>query len=83
MKKLLTLFIFGLALSGCGDSDKAPPVAVDGSIRVAAFNVQVFGQSKRSKVDVMDILTRTAREFDVMLVQEIGDHYKPGAKYFS
>jgi len=43
------------------------------TIRVAAFNIQVFGQAKRSKSDVMEVLIRVAREFDVVLVQEIRD----------
>jgi len=82
MKKLLIFFILWLALSGCGDNDKAPPVVVDGSIKVAAFNVQVFGQSKRSKPAIMAILARTAREFDVMLVQEIRDASETTAQYY-
>jgi deoxyribonuclease-1-like protein len=57
-------------------------VTVDGTIKIAAFNVQVFGQSKRSKPQVMDILTRTAREFDVMLVQEIRDASETTAQYY-
>lgn len=44
-----------------------------GTVRVAAFNVQVFGRSKRSKEEVMDYLAKIAREFDVMLVQELRD----------
>ncbi len=43
------------------------------SIKVAAFNIQIFGKSKRSKPEVMTVLVDVAREFDVMLVQEIRD----------
>ena len=43
------------------------------SIRIASFNIQIFGESKRSKTEVMDILARIAREFDVMAVQELRD----------
>ncbi|KKN26219.1 hypothetical protein LCGC14_0876820 [marine sediment metagenome] len=82
IKKLLILFILGLAFVGCGDDEKAPRVAVDGSIRVAAFNVQVFGQSKRSKPEVMDVLARTAREFDIMLVQELRDASETTAQHY-
>jgi deoxyribonuclease-1-like protein len=41
--------------------------------KIAAFNIQVFGRAKRQKEDVMAILTRIVREFDIVLVQEIRD----------
>jgi endonuclease/exonuclease/phosphatase family metal-dependent hydrolase len=43
------------------------------TIKVASFNIQIFGQSKRSKPEVMDILTKIACEFDVLAIQEIRD----------
>jgi len=43
------------------------------TIKIAAFNIQVFGRSKRQKEDVMNVLTRIVREFDVILIQEIRD----------
>lgn len=45
----------------------------DDTITIAAFNIQILGKSKREKLEVMDILARTVREFDVVLVQEIRD----------
>ncbi|MFH0737882.1 MAG: endonuclease/exonuclease/phosphatase family protein [Candidatus Micrarchaeota archaeon] len=42
-------------------------------LKVASFNIQVFGESKRSKPEVMDVLARIARNFDVMAVQELRD----------
>lgn len=44
-----------------------------GNITIAAFNIQVFGKSKASKDDVMDILARTSRNFDIIAIQEIRD----------
>jgi endonuclease/exonuclease/phosphatase family metal-dependent hydrolase len=44
-----------------------------GTLRIASFNIQVFGQSKRSKPEVMDVLAKTARQFDIMVVQELRD----------
>ena len=41
------------------------------TIRICSFNIQVFGQSKLAKPEVMEILARTIREFDVIAVQEI------------
>ena len=43
------------------------------NIKIAAFNIQVFGRSKRQKEDVMDVLTTIVREFDLVLIQEIRD----------
>ena len=52
------------------------------TIKIAAFNIQVFGRSKRQKDDVMDVLTRIVREFDVMLIQEIRDSNEETIPFF-
>jgi deoxyribonuclease-1-like protein len=51
----------------------APPVVQRGSgtIRVASFNIQVFGTSKLRKPRVMSVLADIARQFDVVAIQEI------------
>jgi endonuclease/exonuclease/phosphatase family metal-dependent hydrolase len=41
--------------------------------KIAAFNIQVFGKTKSQKEDVMNVLTKIVREFDIVLVQEIRD----------
>jgi endonuclease/exonuclease/phosphatase family metal-dependent hydrolase len=41
--------------------------------KIAAFNIQVFGKTKSQKEDVMAVLTKIVREFDVVLIQEIRD----------
>ena len=48
-----------------------PPVRSTNVIRVATFNIQVFGKSKAAKPHVMDILARIVRNFDIVAVQEI------------
>ncbi|MDH5589087.1 MAG: endonuclease/exonuclease/phosphatase family protein [Gemmatimonadota bacterium] len=50
-----------------------PPDGAAPTIRVAAFNIQVFGRAKLAKEDVVDVLVRTARRFDVLVVQEVRD----------
>ncbi len=50
-----------------------PPGSANLSLRIATFNIQVFGESKRSKSQVMDVLARTARNFDIIAVQEFRD----------
>jgi endonuclease/exonuclease/phosphatase family metal-dependent hydrolase len=51
-------------------------------IRIAAFNIQIFGRAKRNNTDVMETLTRIAREFDIILIQEIRDSSEGTAPYF-
>ncbi len=41
------------------------------AIRVASFNIQVFGAKKVGKPEVMEILARAVRQFDVVAIQEI------------
>lgn len=40
-------------------------------IRIASFNIQVFGDSKMSKHHVMDVLAQVIRQFDVVAIQEV------------
>ena len=58
--------------SGSGEMMNAPPVQRNGeTIRVASFNIQVFGTSKSDKPQVMEKLAIIARQFDVVAIQEI------------
>jgi endonuclease/exonuclease/phosphatase family metal-dependent hydrolase len=41
--------------------------------KIAAFSIQVFGETKSQKGDVITILTKIMREFDIVLIQEIRD----------
>ncbi|TFH21525.1 MAG: endonuclease [Myxococcales bacterium] len=52
------------------------------TITIAAFNIQVFGRSKREKTEVMEVLTSFAGEVDVLLVQEIRDSSELTAGFF-
>ncbi len=57
-----------------GSQATAPPAAAPDrgeTLRIATFNIQVFGQSKLNKPEVMDVLARTVRRFDVVAIQEI------------
>ena len=42
-------------------------------LKIAAFNIQVFGKTKSEKEDVMAVLTKIVREFHIVLIQEIRD----------
>jgi deoxyribonuclease-1-like protein len=41
------------------------------TIRVASFNIQVFGESKLNKPEVVRVLAEVARQFDVLAIQEV------------
>jgi len=43
------------------------------TLRVGAFNIQVFGKTKASKPEVMDVLGKIIRTYDVVAIQEIRD----------
>jgi deoxyribonuclease-1-like protein len=48
-----------------------PPVRNVDSIRVASFNIQVFGEQKINNPNVMPIIVEILRSFDVIAIQEI------------
>ncbi|MGE0759416.1 MAG: endonuclease/exonuclease/phosphatase family protein [Pirellulaceae bacterium] len=57
-------------------ADGTTPISIPGgthrdTIRVASFNIQVFGRTKISKSHVMDVLVRIVQQFDVVAIQEI------------
>ena len=45
----------------------------NGTLRIGAFNIQVFGKSKAAKPEVMDVLAKIIRTYDVVAIQEIRD----------
>jgi len=46
---------------------------VEDTLRIGAFNIQVFGVTKASKPEVMSILADIIRTYDVIAIQEIRD----------
>jgi deoxyribonuclease-1-like protein len=57
---------------GTGGSLELPPAArTKGTIRIASFNMQAYGPTKAGKPDVMEILARMIRHFDVVALQEV------------
>jgi len=52
----------------------APTIPVQkpaGAILVASFNIQVFGESKMAKRQVVEVLARVVRQFDIVAIQEV------------
>ncbi len=64
---ILTLAVT-LLLFGCNEK-----VFSNETIKIATFNIQIFGKAKRQKEDVMEVLTKTVRNFDIIAIQEIRD----------
>ena len=62
----------GPSQTAAGDESRAAPPVRDGdSIKIASFNIQVFGTSKLGKPKVMDVLAKVVRRFDVVAIQEV------------
>lgn len=59
---------------GCNicEEPMSSPTTSD-TIKIASFNIQVFGRTKASKPEVMEILTKTISQFDIVAIQEIRD----------
>jgi exonuclease III len=68
----------GIGCNSQNDNDCPSETA----LKIAAFNMQIFGQAKINKDDVMDVLKKIAQEFDIMLVQEIRDAAEETAPYY-
>jgi exonuclease III len=43
------------------------------TLRIGAFNIQIFGKSKADKLEVMDVLAKIIHTYDVVAIQEIRD----------
>ena len=71
----VVLLLFSLCAFDCngngGDENGDQQQEEVESITITAFNIQVFGETKAGKPDVMSTLAQIAQEFDVMVVQEI------------
>ncbi len=49
------------------------PTAIPDDISIASFNIQVFGRSKSSKEDVMQVLSDIVDDYEITAIQEIRD----------
>lgn len=58
---------------GVVTSTTAPPPRMNASqtIRVASFNIQVFGEAKINNPEVMPIIVEILKNFDVIAIQEV------------
>jgi len=54
-------------------ADTVPSANTEETIKIASFNIQVFGRSKASKPEVMEVLASIISQFDIVAIQEIRD----------
>ena len=71
----------GLLDQFLGPVDSGQPPTGD-KVKVASFNIQIFGRTKREKPQVMNMLVDIVREFDLVLVQEIRNSSETTAQIF-
>jgi deoxyribonuclease-1-like protein len=64
----LVLFLF----VSCAPSSGAPNPSAD-TIRIASFNLQVFGTSKAGNAALLGVYAKIIKHFDIVAVQEIRD----------
>src|SRR3989338_426455 len=55
---------------------------LDSTIKLASFNIEVFGKSKREKEDVMQALTDIVSQYDIIAIQEVRDSAEETLPYF-
>lgn len=58
-------------VAGQAGNGLLPPASSEETIRIASFNIQVFGQAKMSDATVVDRLAEIVRQFDLVAIQEI------------
>ncbi len=58
---------------GCDVCPEEDTTTAPDTIKIASFNIQVFGRTKASKPEVMEILAKTISSFDIVAIQEIRD----------
>lgn len=57
----------------CGVLVVVALLATSDSLKIGAFNVRIFGQTKARKDNVMGYLAKVAIRYDILLIQEIRD----------
>ena len=76
--KIIILILF-LSSFSCrttldnGQQGEPQNVPTPDTVKIASFNIQIFGQSKASNQEEMDVLVQIIREFDIVAIQEIRD----------
>src|SRR5204862_4197063 len=54
-----------------GGATQPPPPRGNQTIRIATFNIQVFGESKLNEPEVMQTIVAILKNFDLIAIQEV------------
>jgi endonuclease/exonuclease/phosphatase family metal-dependent hydrolase len=71
---ILILIATLVFIAGCQVADKRVGETKEqqaGYIKIASFNIQIFGQSKIDNPEIMNILSRIIKRYDVVAIQEV------------
>lgn len=68
--KSILLLMIAVIISSCSNPTEPKPDE-NNPIKVATWNIQIFGQSKLSDTNAMSIITKVCRNFDIIAIQEI------------
>ncbi|MFM8414261.1 MAG: endonuclease/exonuclease/phosphatase family protein [Planctomycetota bacterium] len=60
-----------LALAWPATASAQPAPKPWDALLIASFNIQVFGESKLAKTNVVEVLARVVRKFDIVAIQEV------------
>ena len=67
---VVAVLVFGAAPAR-GQQPAMPATKPWDAVLVCSFNIQVFGESKMAKREVVEVLARVARKFDIVAIQEV------------
>jgi endonuclease/exonuclease/phosphatase family metal-dependent hydrolase len=71
VRRLVKPSLRGAATTWNNQAAGSVPARSGDTIRVATFNIQVFGTSKLQNARVMDVLAQVVRRFDAVAIQEV------------
>ena len=60
-----------VAAPGRGQQPAMPVAKPWDAVLICSFNIQVFGEAKMAKREVVEVLARVARKFDIVAIQEV------------
>jgi endonuclease/exonuclease/phosphatase family metal-dependent hydrolase len=64
--------LLALVAAAARGQQPAPPAAKPwDAVMICSFNIQVFGESKMAKREVVEVLARVVRKFDIVAIQEV------------
>lgn len=75
MKKILLFLITLLLVNSCNENSSESKIqnTKNETIKIAAFNIQVYGKAKSDKPETMEHIVNIIENYDLVAIQEIRD----------